>query len=87
LLREVSAMAKKKRVKRRHRVSCNMQVLELTRAGSSISFEVFASGEKIGKIIIGRGSLTWSGRNRHHGKTLSWSRFAKLMDDYSYGPG
>jgi hypothetical protein len=64
-----------------------MQVLELTRAGSSISFEIFADEEKIGEIVIGRGSLTWYGRNRHHGKKLSWSRFAKLMDEYAYGEG
>ncbi len=78
-------MGKKKGRTKKHHVKCNMQVLELTRAGSSISFEVFADDEKIGAITVGRGSITWTGRGRHSGKKLSWTRFARLMDDYAYG--
>ena len=49
-----------------------------------MSLEIFASEEKIGTIIIGRGSITWFGKNRQHGKRISWSKFAELMDQYSY---
>ena len=45
---------------RKHSVRCTVTVPELTKAGSSVSFEVYADGEKIGTIIIGRGSLTSS---------------------------
>lgn len=49
---------KKKSVPRKHTVRAQMQVLELTKAGSSIEFEIFAKKEKIGTITVGQGSLT-----------------------------
>jgi hypothetical protein len=72
---------KRQRVK--HTVSANMQVLELTKSGSSIKFEIFADEEKLGTMVIGRGSITWYGRNRKRGKRLSWSQFAETFDDYA----
>jgi hypothetical protein len=75
---------RKRRAVKKHTVRAQMQVLELTKAGSSMSLEIFANKEKIGTIIIGRGSITWSGKNRKHGKRISWSEFAELMDKYSY---
>ena len=76
---------REKRVQKKHTVKANVQILDLTKAGSSMDFEIFANEEKIGTIIIGRGSLTWYGRNRKHGKTFSWSEFAEMMDERSYG--
>jgi hypothetical protein len=73
-----------KKRRRKHSVRCQMQVLELTKAGSSMQFEIFASDEIIDRIVIGRGSFTWYGRNRQKGKELSWTRFAAMMDRYSY---
>lgn len=78
-------MAKQHTRRKKHHVKCNMQVLELTRAGSLISFEIYSDEEKIGAIIVGRGSITWVGRGRHKRKTISWTRFATLMDEYAYG--
>lgn len=75
----------KKRTQRRHAVKANIQIHELTKAGTSIEFDIFAEGEKIGQIVIGRGSLTWFGKNRHFGKTISWSRFAELLNKHFYG--
>jgi hypothetical protein len=77
-------MEKKKRTVRKHTVRANVQITDLTKAGSSIDFEIYAEGEKIGTIILGRGSLTWYGKKRQHGKRLSWSRFAQLMDEFAY---
>jgi hypothetical protein len=71
---------KKKPSQKKHTVKAHMQILELTKAGSSISFEIYANKEKIGTIVIGRGSLTWTGRSRQYGKRFSWSEFAELMD-------
>ncbi|MBA2339518.1 MAG: hypothetical protein H0V88_03915 [Pyrinomonadaceae bacterium] len=70
---------------KKHGVKAHIQILELTKAGSSIEFEIFADQEKIGRIVIGQGSLTWFGKKRKTGKTVSWSRFAEIMDDISYG--
>ena len=77
-------MPKKKPLKK-HTAKAHVQILDLTKAGSSIDFEIFANKKKIGTIIIGRGSLTWSGRSRKHKKSYSWSEFAEMMDELSYG--
>ena len=76
---------KKKATVRKHTVRARMQVLELTKSGSSMDFEIFANSEKLGTIIIGRGSLTWYGKSRKTGKVFSWTEFAKLMDESTYG--
>lgn len=78
-------MATKKRRTRKHEVKAQLSVLELTKAGTSLSLEIFASREKIGTLEIGRGSLTWWGGKRQHGKRLSWSRFAQQMNSLAYG--
>jgi hypothetical protein len=80
----MSATRKKKPV-RKHRVTAHVQILDLTKAGSSMEFDIYAQDEKIGTIVIGRGSLTWRGGRRQREKRLSWSKFAELMDKYAYG--
>lgn len=75
---------RKKVVQKKHTVKAKVQILDLTKAGSSIDFEIFANEEKIGTIILGRGSLTWYGRNRKSGKSFSWSEFAEMMDERAY---
>lgn len=76
---------KTKTVRRKHSVKATVQILDLTKAGSSMSFEIYANAEKIGEIKLGRGSLTWFGKNRRNGYEISWSKFAKMMDDLAYG--
>ncbi len=76
---------RKQKPVRKHRVTAQVQILDLTKAGSSMEFEIYASEEKIGTIVIGRGSLTWRGGRRQREKRLTWSQFAELMDVYAYG--
>ena len=40
---------------------------ELTKAGTSVQMEIHASGEKIGTIVLGRGSISWYGGKRQKG--------------------
>jgi len=80
----MSATRKKKPV-RKHRVTAHVQILDLTKAGSSMEFDIYAQDEKIGTIVIGRGSLTWRGGKRRYEKRLTWSQFAELMDKEAYG--
>lgn len=80
----MSATRKKKPV-RKHRVTAHVQILDLTKAGSSMEFDIYSQDEKIGTIVIGRGSLTWRGGRRQREKRLSWSKFAELMDKEAYG--
>jgi hypothetical protein len=70
--------------KRKHSVKATVQILDLTKAGSSMSLEIFANDEKLGEIKLGRGSITWFGKNRRLGYELTWSKFAKMMDDVAY---
>lgn len=75
----------RKRLIKKHSVKAHLQVMELAKAGSSLELEIYASKEKLGTLIIGRGSLYWYGRNRHKSKRISWTRFAEMMDELAYG--
>jgi hypothetical protein len=92
----VSRRPPKKRTKRtrrkitarpfkKHTVKARFNVPQLTKAGSSLSLEVYADELKIGEVTIGRGSLFWRGGRRHLLKKISWSRFAEKMDELAYG--
>ena len=74
----------RKRLVRKHQVRATLNVVELTKAGTSLELQVFAEGEKIGSLSIGRGSLTWRGGKRQKEKRLSWSEFAQHMDSWTY---
>jgi hypothetical protein len=73
-------MSKAKRLRRKHSVSASVQIHQLSKAGTSIDFEIFADEEKVGTIIIGRGSITWYGRSRRKPIELNWTKFADLME-------
>jgi hypothetical protein len=79
-------MPKKKLVKK-HSVRADLSVKELTKAGSSLHLEIYASKEKIGTLIIGSGSLFWFGKRRQKRKRIPWSRFAEMMDKLAYPRG
>ena len=76
------ARPRKKRAVRKHEVRATLSVQELTRAGTSLDLEIYAAGEKLGRLQIGRGSLTWWGRKWIKRKRLSWSKFAAHMDTF-----
>ncbi len=80
----VKAM-RKARITRKHEVQASLRVPQLARAGSSLNLEIYAHQEKIGELIIGRGSLYWYGRSRQKSKRIAWSRFAEMMDELAYG--
>ncbi|MGV8079998.1 MAG: hypothetical protein AB2L22_08075 [Syntrophales bacterium] len=71
---------KKKTINRVHSVRASAQIMELSKAGSSLDLEVYANKEKIGTIIIGRGSFEWIGASKKKGIKYSWTKFAELMD-------
>jgi hypothetical protein len=73
-------MARKRR-RRKHSVRAELQIMELSKSGTSITLQAYADEEKIGKLVIGRGSLTWYGRKWHSGRRFSWSQFAARMDE------
>jgi hypothetical protein len=77
----------KRRTKRahRHEVRASLDNFELAKARSSLQLQIYALGDKIGELEIGRGSLYWTGRSKKRSKRLDWSKFADMMDDLAYG--
>jgi hypothetical protein len=76
----------KKTSKRRHRVSCDISVPQMAKAGSSLRLVIAFAGEKQGEIVLGRGSFIWYGANRKIRKKIGWPRFVALMNEFAYGP-
>jgi hypothetical protein len=78
-------MPRTRRLKHRHEVKADLANFDLAKAGSSLNLQIYAAGEKIGELEVGRGSLFWYGRNRHKSKRINWTRFAEMMDRLAYG--
>jgi hypothetical protein len=78
-------MAVRRRKTKRHSVKASLTVHALSKAGTALALELFHGGQKIGQLEVGRGSLYWTGRQRHRSKRLSWTRFAEMMDQLAYG--
>lgn len=72
-----------KKYKKVHTTSAIVQILDLTRAGSSIELEMFSKGEKLGTLNIGRGSFIWYPKHskKNHVR-LDWTAFAEIMKGY-----
>jgi hypothetical protein len=71
--------------RRRHEVRASLDNFELAKARSSLRLQIYAAGDKIGELEIGRGSLYWTGRSKKRSKRLDWSKFADMMDVLAYG--
>lgn len=69
---------------KKHSVHARLNVPELTRAGSSLKLEIYSEEEKIGTLVIGRGSLFWRGGKRQKQIQIDWTRFAQIMDMMAY---
>jgi hypothetical protein len=68
-----------------HTVKANLQIFNLSKAGTSLELEVFAqhskrARRKIATVIIGRGSLTWNKGKGKKGRRITWSRLAEMME-------
>jgi len=75
----------KKPKARKHEVRAQLTNVELVRAKSALTLEIFSRNEKLGALEIGRGSMYWTGANRQRSKRLNWSSFAAMMDKLAYG--
>jgi len=76
---------RKTRLQKKHQVKASLKVPRLSKAGSSLTLEIFASKQKLGEVTLGRGSLYWTGKGRHKSKRINWTHFAEVMDDLAYG--
>lgn len=71
-------------MEKKHKVKASMSVVELTKASTALTLEVFSYDTKIGTIEIGQGSIGWKGHNRKSFKKLNWTKFAEMMDELHY---
>jgi hypothetical protein len=52
----------RKRTNHKDNVKASLEIPRLAKTGSSLSPRLFARGEKLREITLGRGSLCWYGR-------------------------
>ena len=57
----------KKPVERVHTAKAEVKVHDLTKRGTSIKVELYADKERLGTLLIGRGSFTWKGKGQKGG--------------------
>lgn len=67
-------------VERKHSVKASLRNVDLTKATSALNLVLRADGEKLGELVVGRGSFFWYGRNRKKPQQITWSEFAALMN-------
>jgi hypothetical protein len=77
-------MARAKSI-RKHEVRADLSNFQLAKARSALTLRIFADGEKVGELQVGRGSLYWWGKHRQKSKRVSWSRFTAMMNELAYG--
>ena len=65
---------------RKHAVKASLRNVDLTKATSALNLVLRADGEKIGELVVGRGSFFWYARNSRKRQRITWSDFAELMD-------
>ena len=67
---------------KKHEVKVQVQVLELSKAGSGIMLEISSEGEKLGTIEIGHGSFGWrKGRGKSGFRRVDWTTFAGWLNE------
>jgi hypothetical protein len=69
---------------RKYRVQAEISNLQLAKAKSALRLRIFARGEKVGEVEVGRGSLYWYGVHRQRSKRIGWGLFAEMMDKLAY---
>jgi hypothetical protein len=68
---------------RKHTVKASLRNVDLTKATSALNLVLRADGEKLGELVVGRGSFFWYARNSKKRLRITWSDFADLMDKHA----
>ncbi|TNJ34410.1 hypothetical protein [Arenimonas terrae] len=68
---------------RKHTVKASLRNVDLTKATSALNLVLRADGEKLGELVVGRGSFFWYARNSKKRQRITWSDFADLMDKHA----
>lgn len=70
---------------KKHVVRATLSNVELAKAKSALSLDLFANDKKIGNLEVGQGSFFWKGAGKQKSKPIDWTRFAAMMNDLAYG--
>jgi hypothetical protein len=62
-----------------HQVTANLKNWELAKRECAVEFTIKNRKGKLGTLKVGRGSLSWTPRDKQTSVTKSWPDFAKLM--------
>lgn len=66
-----------------HRVKASVNLQDLPQAGAAITLKILHDQTTLGHLVIGRGSLTWWGKNRRTNYvSFSWPEFAAAMEKH-----
>ncbi len=69
---------------KKHVVMATLNNVELAKARSALSLDLYADGKKIGNLEVGQGSFFWTGARRKKSKPIDWTKFAAKMNDWAY---
>lgn len=56
-----------------------LDIPQLTKSGSGVTFVVMSDGRKVGTLTVGSGSVTWQRHKRK--EKLNWDQFGKRLLD------
>lgn len=70
---------------KKHVVKATLSNVELAKARSALSLDLYANAKKIGNLEVGQGSFFWTGAGRKKSKPIDWSTFAAMMNHLAYG--
>lgn len=73
-------MPKRAPKKVEHQVTATLRNWELTRRESAVEFKIKKGKEMLGTLSVGRGSLSWTPKNKKHAITKAWPDFARLIE-------
>lgn len=64
----------------RHTVRASLRNVDLTKATTALTLVLHDEGEKMGELVVGRGSFFWKARHGKKRKRITWADFAAMMD-------
>lgn len=80
----VTAPITRSATSKKHMVKATLNNVELAKAKSALSLELYANGKRIGNLEVGQGSFFWTGARKQKSKPIDWSTFAAMMNHLAY---
>jgi hypothetical protein len=69
---------------KKHMVMASLNNVELAKAKSALTLDLYADGKIIGHLEVGQGSFFWTGAKRQKSKPIGWTKFAAMMNELAY---